>query len=123
MPNDDYDKKGLEKIYFEASTIETIDKSVLNYLQELNLFVDSNEGWKKVPIIWGTAERAYQAKKNKSIRDQQGMLRLPIITLRRGNISKDLASQGAFQGNVPENADEQGGSLEVSRVIYQKKTK
>ena len=109
-------------IHFEPSTIETIDKSVLNYLQELNLFADTNEGWSKVPVIWGTAERAYQVKKNKNIRDQQGMLRLPIITVKRGSITKDMPSAGVFQGNVPEDAGEQGGSLEVSRVIYQEKT-
>lgn len=111
-----------DRTHFEPSTIETIDKSVLSYLDKLRLFADTNEGWKKVPVIWGTAERAYQAKKNKDIRDQQGMLRLPIITVKRNNITKDMPSAGVFQGNVPENDDEQGGSLEVSRVIYQEKT-
>ena len=31
------------KIHFEPSTFETIDKSVLNFLLELNLFADTNE--------------------------------------------------------------------------------
>jgi hypothetical protein len=110
------------KIHFEPSTFETIDKSVLNFLLELNLFADTNEGWRNVPVIWGTSERAFQVKHNKDVRDQQGMLKLPLITIRRTGVTKDAQSAGAFQGNVPENADEQGGSLETSRVIHQEKT-
>lgn len=110
------------KIHFEPSTVETIDKSVLNYLEGLDLFSNTNEGWKKVPIVWGTAERAYQVKKNKDIRDAQGMLRLPIISIRRVSLTKDMASKGVFQGNIADYKDEQGGSLPVSRVVYQDKT-
>lgn len=88
----------------------------------LNLFADTNEGWKKVPVIWGTAERAYQVKHNKDIRDQQGMLKLPIISIKRTSLSKDMPSKGVFQGTSPAVKDEQGGSLSVGRVIYQEKT-
>ena len=123
MPNKEDKNLLSEKIYFEASTIETVDKSVLNFLEELNLSTETNEGWKKVPIIWGTAERSFQAKSNKDIRDNLGMLKLPIITVRRTSLVKDMASAGVFQGNVPENEDKQGGSLVVSRTINQEKTK
>ena len=112
-----------KKLHFEPSTIETIDKSVLNYFKKLNLFSNTNEGWKEVPVIWGTAERAYQVKHNKDIRDAQGMLKLPIISIRRVSVSKDMASKGVFQGNISEINDEQGGSVQVSRVIYQEKTR
>lgn len=110
------------KIHFEPSTIETIDRSVLSYMTGLNLFADTNEGWRKVPIIWGTAERAFQVKHNKEIRDQQGMLKLPIISIKRTSLNKDMPSKGVFQGNVPAVQDEQGGSLSVGRMIYQDKT-
>ena len=110
------------KIHFEPSTIETIDRSVLSYMNGLNLFADTNEGWRKVPIIWGTAERAFQVKHNKDIRDQQGMLKLPIISIKRSSLTKDMSSKGVFQGNVPAVQDEQGGSLSVGRMIYQDKT-
>lgn len=110
------------KIHFEPSTIETIDRSVLSYLTKLNLFADTNEGWKKVPIIWGTAERAYQVKHNKDLRDQQGMLKLPLISIKRVSLAKDMPSKGVFQGTSPANKDEQGGSLAVGRMIYQDKT-
>jgi len=50
------------------------------------------------------------------------MLILPIITVSRTSLTKDMASKGVFQGSVPNFNDEQGGSLPVSRVIYQEKT-
>ena len=111
-----------KKIHFEVSTIETIDKSVLNFVESLGLSTMTNKGFKPVPIIWGTAERAFQVKKNKEIRDGQGLLVLPIISVRRAAFSKNSASPGVFQGNVPEADDAKGGSLSVSRTIFQQKT-
>jgi len=111
-----------KKIHFEVSTIETIDKSVLNFVESLGLSTMTNKGFKPVPIIWGTAERAYQVKKNKEVRDSQGLLVLPIISIKRAGFVKNSASPGVFQGNVPEVDDAQGGSLSVSRTIYQQKT-
>tara|TARA_R100001510_G_C7647880_1_gene205217 strand:+ start:1118 stop:2332 length:1215 start_codon:yes stop_codon:yes gene_type:complete len=110
------------KIHFEPSTIETIDKSVLNYMEKLDLFTNSNDGWRKVPIVWASAERAYQVKKNKELRDGQGMLKFPIISIKRNSIVKDMGSKGVFQGNVPEIDKKDGGSLAVGRVVYQDKT-
>lgn len=112
----------VRKVHFEPSTVETIDKSILNYITALDLFANTNQGWRKVPVVWGTAERSYQAKFDKEIRDSQGMLILPIITIRRTSLTKDMGSKGVFQGNVPGVDDQQGGSLPVSRVIYQEKT-
>lgn len=110
------------KIHFEVSTIETIDQSVLNFVKGLSLSTNTNKGFKPVPVIWGTAERAYQVKKNKDIRDGQGLLVLPIISIKRTGFTKSSTSPGVFQGNVPESDDGKGGSLNVSRVLYQQKT-
>lgn len=111
-----------KKIHFEVSTMETIDRSVLNFVQSLGLSTMTNKGFKPVPIIWGTAERAFQVKKNKEIRDGQGLLVLPIISIRRASFTKSSTSPGVFQGNVPETDEVNGGSLSVSRTIFQKKT-
>jgi|TARA_X000001388_G_scaffold74360_4_gene67260 hypothetical protein len=110
------------KLYFEPSTVETIDKSVLNFLKSLNLFTTTNEGWKQVPVVWATSERSFLSKNDKDIRDNLGALVFPIISVNRTSFKKDLRSPGIFQGNVPEINDKQGGSLEVGRVIYQEKT-
>ena len=87
-----------------------------------NLFTETNEGFKKVPILWGTSERSFLSKKDTDARDPQGLLKLPLISIRRSSIEKSLQSKGVFQGNVPENPDEQGGSLVVGRIVNQTKT-
>ena len=84
--------------------------------------VNTNQGFKPVPVIWGSAERSFQSKDKREIRDSQGLLVLPIISIRRSSFDKSRVSSGIFQGNVPEADDGQGGALNVSRVLYQKKT-
>jgi hypothetical protein len=111
-----------KKIHFEASTIETIDKSVYNFVTSLALSTMTNKGFKNVPVIWGTAERAYQAKGDKRIRDPQGLLVLPIISIKRSSFTKSVNTPGIFQGNIPEADDSQGGSVDVGRVLYHEKT-
>ena len=115
-------KDGLN-IYFDPSTIETIDRAVFSYVTELNLATGTNKGFKKVPVIWGSAERSFQSKKGQEVRDGQGMLKLPIITVERKSVEKDFAKRGVFHGNVPAVRDEQGGSLNIRRVLYQEKTR
>ena len=110
------------RVHFEISTIETIDKSVLNFVESLNLSTNTNKGFKPVPVVWGTAERSFQSKRGREIRDSQGLLVLPIISIRRASFEKNLQSPGVFQGYVPESQDEQGGSLGVRRTIFQEKT-
>jgi hypothetical protein len=110
------------RVHFEGSTIETIDRSVFNFVSGLQLQVMTNKGFKPVPVIWGSAERAFQSKNNKEIRDNQGLLVLPIISVRRSSFDKPRTASGVFQGNVPEASDGRGGALNVSRVLYQKKT-
>ena len=113
---------GSGKLHFEPSTIETVDKSVLNYLEGLNLFANTNKGWRQVPVLWGTSERSFLSKDKTEVRDSLGALIYPIISVRRTSFKKDLKSPGIFQGTVPEVDDEQGGSLDVKRVVYQEKT-
>lgn len=116
------DEKMPKKIHFEPSTIESIDTAVYEYVSKLKLSTDTNEGFVQVPVVWGTSERSFLSKREPLDRDNQGLLKLPVITIRRTGLEKSLSSKGVFQGNVPENPDEQGGSLVVSRVINQEKT-
>ena len=77
-------RDGLKEIEFQPSTIETIDFAMFNYLDKhCNLHTDSNKGWKKVPVIWVGAERAFQVKERKEMRDSGGMLMLPMMSVER----------------------------------------
>lgn len=90
---------------FNDSNIETVDLAFFNYVNDtLNLHCTTNEGWKKVPVIWAQAERAYQIKNNKDIRDKYGTVIAPIMSIERGTMTKDVSKKGSFQVNLwPQN--------------------
>jgi hypothetical protein len=113
----------LHEIEFPASTLETIDTAMLRFIDEtLNLSVDTNSGFEKVPVLWVTAERAYQIKHNKDLRDKEEMLILPLITVNRSSVTKDPNFKGSVYANLyPEN-DAKGGVITIARQINQKKT-
>lgn len=57
----------LREISMMPSTIETIDVAMFNYLNEtLNLQVQTNKGFKKVPVVWVASERSNQIKNKKN---------------------------------------------------------
>ena len=92
------------KVLISDSTIETIDSAFYKFIdQTLNLSCTTEEGWRKTPVIWSFAERAYQIKNNKDVRDKYGTLIAPLISIQRLGISKDMTKKGLYQGNIPEN--------------------
>jgi len=112
-----------EKIPFVQSTLETIDYAVYDWLNEITkINAKTNKGWKKVPITWVTAERAFHIKNNKDIRDSRGSLILPLITIERASINKDMTKKGAVWANIPPVPDAKGGSFTIARQIKQDKT-
>ena len=115
--NDEY-----KKVYFDPSTIETIDRSVYEFVKNLNLHASTNKGRQIVPIMWGTSERSFLVKDSKEKRDGQGALVYPAISIKRAGITKPSPGSGIFIGNVPGNNDKQGGSLPVMRTINQEKS-
>ena len=107
----------------QPSTLESIDEAMLKWLeQELNIFTNTNKGWKKVPVLWIAPERTFQIKHNKELRDGAGSLILPIITLERTSVTKSLSKKGTIFGHVPPVNDEKGGSIVIARRIKQDKT-
>jgi len=105
------------------STLETIDQAFYNWVDEtLDVFATTNKGWKKVPLIWVSAERSYQIKHNKDLRDSFGVLKLPLISIERTAIVKDPNSKGIYQANIPPVNDAKGGAIVVSKRINQTKT-
>tara|TARA_R110002074_G_scaffold205729_2_gene374140 strand:- start:263 stop:1207 length:945 start_codon:yes stop_codon:yes gene_type:complete len=113
----------LGEIEFAPSSLETIDGAMLRFLDEdLNLSVGTNEGFKKVPVLWVTAERAYQIKHNKDLRDQEETLILPLITVNRASVSKVPNKRGTVYANLYPVPDAKGGVITIARQINQKKT-
>lgn len=113
----------VKEVPFQPSTLETIDFAMFRFIDEtLDLYTSTNKGWEKVPVIWASAERAYQVKNQKEMRDQDGTLVLPLITIERTNLVKDLSKKGSVWANVPPVRDEKGGSITIARRIQQEKT-
>ena len=84
------------------STFENVDYALFDYVNnELNLSCNTKDGFKKVPVIWVTPERAFQIKSNKEIRDQNGSLILPLMTIERTGIAQDPKNAGAYFNSLP----------------------
>ena len=109
------------KIPFAPSTIETIDGAMVDYVKGQNLFTVTNEGYKKVPVVWTAPERAFQSKVGSEIRDEQGALIFPIISIERTTTTKDMNKKGTVWGN-PLSRNEEGSDIPVARRINQIKT-
>lgn len=107
----------------EPSTIENIDLAMYKWIdQELNLFTDTNNGWKKTPVVWVLGERAHQGKNNVDLRDINGTFILPVITVERTAINKDFNKKGVVWSALPEFNDVKGGALEIGSRIVQDKS-
>lgn len=108
----------------EPSTLETIDFALFDFINDkMNNSSTTNEGWKKVPVIWVSSERAFLSKNNKDLRDEDGTLKLPLITIERVSVAKDLTFKGAYYGNPVNFTDPvRGGRISISRKIVKDKT-
>ena len=73
-------------------TILSIDKAVYDWFDKKHATMIKG---RKVPVLFGAWERFAQMQGNKtdeglnSLRDQNGMLKLPIISIRRGDVEPD----------------------------------
>ena len=113
----------LKEVSFMPSTIETIDRAFIDFIDnKLDIFSTTNKGWEKVPVLWVSAERAFQIKRDKGLRDSKGILKLPLITIERKAMKKDPAMKGVAWAHIPEFNDAKGGALTVARRIKQDKT-
>jgi len=112
-----------EFIKFEASTLETIDTGLFDWVNNtIDIHTKTNKGIYKVPVLWLGAERSFQVKNDIRIRDKVGKLVLPLMTVNRDSVTKDPNFKGAYQANLFENKDYKGGAEPVSSRINQDKT-
>lgn len=108
---------------YKPSTLETIDYALYEYIDnEINAFCTTNKGFKKVPVIWVASERAFQVKDNKDLRDDNGTLIFPMMTIQRESFEKSLTDKGVlYASNLPIN-DYKGGKITIQRKINQDKS-
>ena len=116
---------GLREIGILESNIENIDYAMTSWLKkDLNLFATTNEGSKKVDILWQVPERAFQIKNKKELRDDSGTLKLPLISVQRTGITKDPSRKGAYQAHkFSNNLNGRTGRITIAKRIVQDKTR
>ncbi len=125
------DKKGftLEEVGMLASRIEDIDYAITSWLKEdLDLSTVTNEGYKRVPVLWQTPERAFQIKNNHDLRhpvdDGGGVITLPVISIERTAITKDPSQKGSFQAHLySDKGNGRTGRMTIAKRIKQDKTR
>ena len=104
--------------------METVDFALFNWLNEtLDIYTDSNEGRRKVPIIWITAERAFQVKSNKELReiDSESII-YPAMVIQRTSVSKTTSNERVVPGNIFPQMDRKRGAFPLYRRIVRDKT-
>jgi hypothetical protein len=113
----------LGEVPFQPSTIETVDRALFDYIDDtLDISCTTNKGWKKVPFYWTGAERAYQIKHDRELRDNNGVLIYPLMTVERTTLTRDIGNRDSALAPIPHLEATKGYSFTVGRVIKQDKT-
>jgi len=115
----------LEEVGMLASTLENIDYALVSWIKEdLQLSTTTNEGFTKVPVLWQAPERSYQIKHEKSLRDDAGALKLPLISVERTAMIKDPARKGSFQAHYySDRYNQRSGRFVIAKRIVEDKTR
>ena len=114
----------LREVGMYSSTIEDIDYTITSWLKkDLDLYCNTNEGRKKVPVLWQAPERAYQVKNEKDLRDENNALKLPLISIERTNIVKNPEQKGSFQAHLfSDKKNGRSGRFVIAKEIVPEKT-
>jgi len=95
-------KKEESVLTLEPSKIETVDFAIFEWVDKsMDIHSTTNRGFKKIPVIWVSGERSHQIKKKKEMRDAEGSLIFPVISVERTSINKDPSRRGSLQAYMP----------------------
>ena len=130
MPSDDQyrgvkgAKNNLKSEEIQPSTLETIDTAFFDFINnKMNNHATTNKGWKKVPVMWVTAERSFLTKNKKELLDSDGALIYPLISIERAGMQKSLSRKGSYHGLSGDNLDaNRFGRITLARRIVRDKT-
>jgi len=130
MPSNDQYKgvenadKNISVEEIQPSTLENIDFAFFDFVNnKMNSRATTNEGWKETPVIWVSAERSFLSKNNKDLRDNDGSLILPLITIERTSMNKSKTRKGKYYGLSGLLPDENRfGRINIARKIVKDKT-
>lgn len=81
--------------------IEDVDRAVFKLFdEELPFQYETDDGLKRIPVVFATGERAFILRRDEPLRDRQGALVLPVISIMRNSIEQDVSlGKGIGPGN------------------------
>ena len=83
-------------------TIEDVDRAFFNLFdKDLDLFYSHEGSVVRVPVVFATGERFAILSRNKPLRDANDTLILPLISIARSSISKDMSRGAATNQAAP----------------------
>ncbi len=89
-----------EEIKSISVGVEDIDQAVLYYFQEVIKPYVINEGTTySIPVVYADPERWKSAQKDGGIRDKEGKILFPVITVKRENMEKNRNITNKLDGN------------------------
>mgnify|MGYP003112509031 CR=1 FL=1 len=104
------------------STLENVDFAVYEYFDQIvNISSTTSDGFKKVPLFWVTPERSF-ARKFRALRDDNGMVIYPLVTMERKGINKDKAKRGKYYAALDRIRSMSQGQITVARRLNQDET-
>jgi len=108
----------------QPSNLENIDFAFFDFVDlKMNTGATSNDGFKKVPVIWASAERSFLSKNDKDLRDGDGTLNLPLISIERTSVNKSLTRKGQYYGlSTNFSEDNRFGRITLARKVVKDKT-
>jgi len=114
-----------ESSFLLPSTLETVDMAFYDFINsKLDIYATSNEGFKKVPIIWIASERAFLIKNQKDIRELDSQtLVYPLISIERTSTTLTKPSERPLPGNQFPYPDYKKGTITVARKLNKEKTR
>lgn len=93
--------------------IEDVDVALFNlFNSEMQLVVNDENGIKKAPVIFASGEKWAMLKRGRALRDKQGSLILPLITIGRNNIQQTPADDQTGRG-----INQQQGEIVIKRRL------
>jgi hypothetical protein len=111
---------------FKPSTLEDIDQALYNYLNDdLAISCTSRNGFKSVPIIFASPERAFSIKNDRELRPNDRVLDYPLMAIVRRGLTKNPENKGRYGVFVPPYFDfyNRGGSIPIARRVMQEKSR
>ena len=81
-----------------SCTIEDVDRALFDLFdKELDLFYKHEGAIVRIPVVFATGERFAILARNKPLRDKNDTLVLPLISIARSSISKDMVETNPRQ--------------------------